>query len=194
MTRLGSCLRRFLHEHRRYLFYSYDPAQGPGLPDPRIRVFVNWADIPAQFRRVAVPSPWMNVMYYRLRRGKARLLCLSEDGRQLDAYGWIQDWSVFRRRFGAVADRGTMLGFYWTAPARRGQGLYGRLLAHSLALCDKTRPVLIATSPDNVPSQRGIEKAGFRRRGEWEGRVFFRWFSRMDRVPGPAPEITHGLS
>jgi GNAT superfamily N-acetyltransferase len=121
-------------------------------------------------------------MRYRLRREEARLLCLSEDGLHLDAYGWIQDWRPFRRRFGALAQTGTMLGPYWTAPEARGRGLYGRLLAHSLSLCDRDRPILIGTSPENKPSQRGIEKAGFKPRGEWVLRLYLRFFSDLRRI------------
>lgn len=129
-----------------------------------------------------------------MRRGKARLLCFSEDGLQLDAYGWIQDWSLFRRRYGAIATEGVMLGYYWTAPAARGRGLYGRLLSHSLALCRKDRPILIATTPDNTASQRGIVKAGFQSRGEWEVCSYFRWFSWMRRVANPGDGTGHGIS
>ena len=121
-------------------------------------------------------------MMYRMRRGKARWLCCSEDGRRVDAYGWIQDWSLFRRRYGAIAARGTMLGFYWTSPAMRGRGLRGRLLAHSLAVCSKDRPIVICVSPDNPASRRGIEKAGFAPLGEWEGTTWFRCFGRLRRI------------
>lgn len=176
-------LRRLVYDRRQYLFYAYAPEQGPGRLDPHVREYSSPDEIPEPFRATVLPHPWMNVMYHRMRQGRARLLCHSEDGQRLDAYGWLQDWSIFRQRYGAVADHGTMLGYYWTAPESRGRGLYGRLLAHSIALCAKDRPILIATSPDNLASQRGIAKAGFRPLGEWEGRVLFRWFSKMDRVP-----------
>ena len=182
MKRFINLLGRFIYEKRRYLFYGYIPEQGGGCADPHVKVYAAWDEIPLHFRKRALGSPWMNAMYYRMRRGEARLLCYSEDGQRLDAYGWIQDWRPFRRRFGAIADHGTMLGFYWTAPEARGRGLYGRLLAHSLFLCPKDRPILMATSPDNPASRRGIEKAGFASLGEWEGCVWFRWFSRMRRV------------
>lgn len=194
MNSLAMRLGRLVYQKRRYLFYAYDSKQGPGGLDPHVKDYGSWEEIPKPFRKIATPYPWLNVMYYRMKRGKARWLSYSEDGRQLDAYGWIQDWSIFRRRYGAIADRGTMLGYYWTAPAARGRGLYGRLLAHSLALCEKDRPIVIATSPDNGASQRGIEKAGFRSLGEWEGRIFFRWFSQMRRVSGPGGETPHGIS
>ena len=182
MNSLIRLLLRFVFEKRRYLFYGYDPRQGGGQADAQITVYNRWEEIPRAYRRIAAAAPWRNAMFYRIRRGGARLLCCSPDGTRLEAYGWVQDWRPFRRRFGAVAVEGTMLGFYWTAPEARGRGLYGRLLAHSLAVCDRTRPVLIVTSPENKASQRGIEKAGFQPLGEWEARIWLRCFSRMRRI------------
>jgi GNAT superfamily N-acetyltransferase len=51
-----------------------------------------------------------------------------------------------------------------TAPAARGRGLYRRtLLAELRHLWDRGyRRVVIETSPENVPSTKGIEAAGFR--------------------------------
>ena len=193
MKRVVGLMGRLIYEKRRYLFYGYAPEQDGGCEDPHVKVYAAWDEIPLHFRKWAAGSPWLNAMYYRMKRGEARLLCYSEDGVRLDAYGWIQDWRPFRRRFGAIAHQGTMLGFYWTAPAARGRGLYGRLLAHSIYLCRKDRPILIATSPENKASQRGIEKAGFKPLGEWEGRVFFRWFSRMKMVPRQDERVFNGL-
>lgn len=175
-------LKRSLYENRRYLFYSYDPKQGKGRADPHVTVYNCWNAIPAHFRKTAVPSPWISSMCHRLKRGEAKLLCYSADGQQLDAYGWVQEWRPFRRRFGAIAPEGTMLGPYWTDPKARRQGLYGRLLEHSLSLCPPDRLVLIYTSPDNKASQRGIEKAGFHPLGEWDFRMWFRWWVRMKRT------------
>jgi hypothetical protein len=182
MHEIWDILKRLVYEKKRFLFYGYDPGQGAGRPDPCVKVYGSWKDIPESFRRRAVPAPWRSAMRHRLRRGKARLLCLSEDGQHLDAYGWIQDWRPFRRRFGALARTGTMLGPYWTAPEARGRGLYGRLLAHSLSICDRDRPILIGTSPENKPSQRGIEKAGFSLRGGWEIRLYLRGISDLRRI------------
>ena len=182
LKRLMGLAGRLVHERRTLLFYVYEPGQGAGQADPRVSVYSSWAEIPASFRKVAVPAPWLSPLRRRLKRGEARLLCCSEDGRQVAAYGWIQDWRPFRRKYGALAQAGTMLGPYWTAPEARGRGLYGRLLAHSLFLCDRSRPILIGTSADNLASQRGIEKAGFGFRGRWQLRSYFGWFSRMRRL------------
>lgn len=182
MSGIFKWIRHFAHDRRSCLFYAYCSAQGTGREDPDVKVYDVWADIPENFRKIAVPSPWRSVLYHRMRRGEARFLCLSEDGRRLDAYGWIQDWRPFRRKFGALAQSGTMLGPYWTAPEARGRGLYGRLLGHSLSLCSTQQAILIYTSPDNVASQRGIEKAGFRRLGRWDLVVWFGIFSRLRKI------------
>jgi len=69
-----------------------------------------------------------------------------------------------------------MLGFYWTSPESHGQGLYGRLLAHSIAVCEQRNriPLIIMASLKNNASQRGIEKAGFAKLGVFRcARSFF---------------------
>lgn len=182
MKHLARLLGRLVYEKRQYKFYGYQPGQGDGRTDPHIRVYETWGDIPIRFRKIAAAAPWRNVMYYRMKRGGARLMCYSEDGERLDAFGWIQDWRPFRRRFGAIAREGTMVGFYWTAPESRGRGYFSRLLAHGLALSDKKRPIIVCVGTENVASWRGVEKAGFASLGEWEGRVWFRCFSRMRRI------------
>ena len=184
MKRAIRLLRRFVHERRVCRFYAYDPRQGTGQADARIRIYSTWAELPEAVRRRVLPRFRMNAMYYRLRRGEARLLCHSADGEQVDAYGWIQDWRPFRRKFAALAREGLMLGPYWTAPEARGRGLYGRLLGQSLSVCLKDRPILIYTSPDNSASRRGIEKAGFQPRGEWQLDVWFGCISRLRRISG----------
>jgi RimJ/RimL family protein N-acetyltransferase len=194
MKRLLQLLFRFIYERRNIVFYRYDTRQGEGQVDPRVQVYASWRALPIPFRTTVAPVPWWNAMVHRMWRGQARLLCYVRDETHLDAYGWIQDWEPFRKRFGAIAEHGTMLGFYWTAPSARGQGLYGKLLAHSLVLCPKDQPIVIATSPDNRASQHGIEKAGFQSLGEWELRLWFRRFSRMRRISGPDGRNAHGLS
>ncbi|MDY0149073.1 MAG: hypothetical protein RBT03_03190 [Kiritimatiellia bacterium] len=171
--------KRLIHEQRHYLFYSYQAGQGAGHADEHVHVCDTWAAIPSSWREIVAPSPWRDPKYYRLRRGAARLLCYSGNGQTLEAYGWVQDWRPFRRKFGKLAADGTMLGPYRTVPQARGQGLYGRLLMHSLSICSKEKPVLIYTAPENVASQRGIEKLGFRFLGEW---VLDRWLVGFVRL------------
>jgi GNAT superfamily N-acetyltransferase len=181
-SRSSSRLKRLLFERRRCRFFRYDVQQGQGGEDPDVRVYGSWRDVPEDIRRIVSPHPWRDTVVHRMHRGEARLLCLSFPDRPVVAYGWIQDWRPFRRWFREIASEGTMLGPYWTAPEARGQGLYGRLLAHSLAICNRSRPVLVYTSPENLASQRGLEKAGFHRLGDWELTLLLRQRIRLRRV------------
>jgi hypothetical protein len=174
VIRLLQLAKKVLYEKQQCRFYQYDAGQGTGASNAAVAVYESYAEIPPQFRKAAVPSRYLNVMYYRLNRGAARLLCYSEDGHNLHAFGWIQSWAPFRRKFGMLAKDGVMLGPYWTAPEHRGGGVYGKLLQHSLSLCPRTKPILIYTSADNVSSQRGIVKAGFEPLGEWMIAVWLR--------------------
>ena len=176
-------LMKLIHEKRIYLFYSYNEQKGTGNADRSVRVYDSWKEIPAQFRKISVPSRFMNVMYYRLQRGDARLLCYTEDGNRLQAYGWIQSWRPFRRKFSMLAPDGIMLGPYWTAPENRGRRLYGRLLQHSLHICSREKLILIYTSPDNIASQKGIARAGFQARGKWMVSSWLCVFKNQHRLP-----------
>ncbi|MBN1879722.1 hypothetical protein JW823_06395 [bacterium] len=171
-------VKRVLYERRKFAFYCYCDRQGPGKRHPAIIEYTGYDQIPVPFRSRVLPYRWMNAVYYRFRRGQARLLCVSQDGHHLDAYGWIQDWNPFRRSFKAIADSGTMLGPYWTDPNQRGKGLYGILLGHSLAISSPNQPIIICTTPDNTASRRGIEKAGFQSLGIWEWSRWGMLFSR----------------
>lgn len=175
-------VRRFVYESRRCLFYCYDPKQGSGCIDPNIAVYTEWADVPDAYQSVIAPRAHFNIMIIRMKRKQARLLCCSNDKQQLNAYGWVQDWKPFRRRFGKIAEQGSMLGPYWTAPKYRRQGLYSRLLTHSIALCANDYPAIIYTSPENIASQQGIRKAGFQLMGEWEAKRWLGVISRLRRI------------
>ncbi len=69
-----------------------------------------------------------------------------------------------------------MLGPYWTNPKFRGQGYYGRLLKRSIDLSDKNYSLIIYANPTNFSSQRGIEKAGFKKIGSYKINLLFRLF------------------
>jgi RimJ/RimL family protein N-acetyltransferase len=58
-----------------------------------------------------------------------------------------------------------LIGNCYTQPALRGRGLYPRML-RTACLCLARRgfgSAVISCSPDNIPSIKGIERAGFRR-------------------------------
>jgi len=173
---LASTLLKLVYEKKRCLFYRYVDGQGEGESHRSATVYSSWTDIPVRFRNAVIPFRFTNIMYFRLRRGRAKLLILAENESSVQAYGWIQSWTHFRRDFEMLALDGIMLGPYWTAPRERGKGLYGRLLSHSLHLCPKNKPILIYTSPENTASQNGILKAGFAPLGQWDIIIWFRVF------------------
>lgn len=182
MDFLAKVFKRLVYEKRRLVFYGYDPKQGDGRADPQIQVYDSWEAIPPHFRKIAAPAPWRNTVYYRMKRGQARLLAYSEDGMRLGAYVWLQDWKPFLRKFGAIADRGIMMGYGWTAPAMRRRGLFGRMLAHSLFVCPKDRPIIGHTTPDNMAIRHALQKVGFYSLGEWDLRQWFGMCVRLRRI------------
>lgn len=183
MMRLLSAAKKLIHDEREYIFYLAPEARpGQGEPTEEIRVCESYAQIPPPFRGVVLPKRFLNVMYWRLQRGQATLLCYSDDGDTLQAYGWIQAWKPLRRKFSMLAKDGIMLGPYWTAPEHRGKGLYGKLLDRSFALCRGKTPVFGCTAPENAPSQRGVAKAGFEPLGQWVVSTWFRWFIVQRKV------------
>jgi GNAT superfamily N-acetyltransferase len=103
----------------------------------------------------------LDVLRWRLRRGDAVAFCMLE-GDALRAFGWLQEWAPpHSKRFGWISDHGLMLGPYWTHTAWRGRGIYGRLIAHSVAVSEGRGPHLIFAKTHNTASRSGIEKAGF---------------------------------
>lgn len=159
--------------HEKAVIYAYSQArQGEGRIDPAIRVYDRREPAPAtirdQFIRLRGRRLWA-VMRYRMRVRDARLLCLIEHD-ELCAYGWMQRADPFLRRYRWLIPKGTLLGFFWTAPQHRGRGLYGRILAHCIAISHDrdVMPLIIYANPYNTASLRGIEKAGFVRLGSYE--------------------------
>ena len=112
-------------------------------------------------------------MFRRLRRDLAVFVALVEAGEMVGT-GWIQRWEPMRREFWWLAEDAVALGPYWTHPAHRGRGVYGRLLARSLAECRQRgwNEVYIWAGRENASSIRGIEKAGFRSLGAHRVRVY----------------------
>lgn len=175
-------LKRIIYKRLHCVFYSYCEKQGEGATDNHISVYSSWTEIPCLYRKIVMKSPWLNVMFYRLRSGDAKLLCYVGEDQKIKAYGWIQDWRFFKRRFRDLATEGTMLGPYWTKAEERGKGYYQLVLQHSLSLCPKDKPILIYTSPGNIASKRGIEKAGFAYTGEWLIRDWCMMFGKAEKI------------
>lgn len=166
MRRLGLLARRALLDRVDWVFFRRDPAAGRGRADPEARLITRLDEVPAAYRPVLFPDGALSTMALRMRRGLARVLVLG-DGRGCAAYVWLQDWRPFRRRYGMVARDGVMLGPGWTDPARRGQGLYARLMGHALHVADAGAPILATVAPDNEAPQRVLPALGFTRLGRY---------------------------
>lgn len=172
---LHRILGRLVGRTRVYRVFAADPAQA-GSIDPEIRTFdaahpPGGAELAAYRRSAGIINS--GIMLARLRRQRAVLLTATAGG-QLIGYGWLQSWESVRREFWWLADDGVCLGPYWTHPEQRGRGVYGRLLAHSLAECRRRgwTELYIWADAANAASIRGITKAGFRPRGLHEVSVY----------------------
>ncbi len=191
MTDLLPALRRLVYEKRHVALYTRAPMPGTGRRGSSIDLYRSPGEIPMSFRRTILPHRFLNVMFYRLARRKARVMCLTGDGGTLQGYGWLQEWGPFRRRFNADERAGTMFGPFWTAPEYRRQGVYGRLLQHGVFLCASDGPLFIYASPDNYASRRGIEAAGFELVGEWVSTSSFTFVISAHRVSEAADAPNH---
>lgn len=168
---------RFIYEHQHFRFYRFD--QELGREDPCIVVYRHWRSIPAELRAITLRWHWLNPMFYRLLRHRAVLLGLFDKGPQPSGYLWVQDWKLFHRRYWRVAANGRMLGFLWTAPEKRGQGVASRLLRHGATLCPANQQALMCISVGNHASQRAAERAGLTQVGEFDFRIYCRCWSRL---------------
>jgi len=119
------------------------------------------ASMAPDIARAVMPAGATDIMRWRFRSGLATLLVLRAAGGEIAAYGWVQSWKPFRRRFRKVATSGVMLGFFWTAPEHRRKGLYDYLLKRSIAAAPRAEPIFIFTDPRNAASLRAIERVGF---------------------------------
>ncbi len=175
-------LFRLFFQQKTCVFYAQSSTTSTASGNKNIKVYDCWSQVPDPYKNIISPSKLPDVMRLRLCTGKAKLLLYSEDDRSLDAYGWIQEWRPFRRKFFAISSSGMMLGPFWTAPSRRGQGIYGHLLRDSLDLCPVDTTAYIYTSPQNMSSQKGIMKAGFSYIGTWKLTQWLIVFSHLRKI------------
>lgn len=163
---LGSIAERLLVRRRTYAVFADAPDRQRAEQDPLIDAWDADRPPPAEVRRLFRRYAGLRgefVMLGRLRRAGAIMLSAVESG-DLVGYGWLQRWPSVRREFWWLAPDGICLGPYWTHPERRGQGIYGRFLRHSLFECRERFPKLrlyIWARTGNAASIRGIEAAGF---------------------------------
>lgn len=193
LRRLSSAL---IHWHGSWVIYSYDEAvQGDGTLDDSIETY------DAEHPPVGVAKHALLERYGRLeyqlrlremRRHGGKCLVLMDQGK-VASFGWIRGWKPFRRRYGWLAKDAFLLSSYWTMPDFRGKGLYGRLLAHTVAVARQARnvPIFIWTHPENFASQRGIEKAGFKCLGVFELRQSLFRLINSYRMVSATPSANH---
>jgi GNAT superfamily N-acetyltransferase len=150
----------------RYAFFEYDRSI-EGKEDEFLTVYTTYSEIPKQIRPQLFRTKFYNTMLRRIKKGQASVICLIYHA-DLIAYGWIQSWKPFRRRFASLSDDAIMLGPYWTKPEFRGKGIYKRLLKHSMSLNrEREKNLLIFAQPENHSSIAGIRSVGFKYIGEF---------------------------
>jgi hypothetical protein len=175
-------LRKFFYESGEYRIYYYNKKdQDTNYVDPEINVYSDYSDIPDVLKRKLLNHPFINPFYYRLKLRQAILLSIQND-REIVSYGWVQKWQPFKRKFGWIYKQAMMLGPYWTIDSQRGKGIYGRLLKQSISLSPQNFPLIIYTSPENINSQKGIDKMDFQLIGSYKINLFLRYFCYHNKI------------
>lgn len=174
--KLLDILKKIIFESEQYVIYRLNARDEIGRIDPTVKEYTKYEEIPQFILKNLFVNPLVNPLYFRIKSHNARLLCISTNERII-AYGWIQRWKPFKRKFGWLTNHGIMLGPYWTHPEFRGKGYYGRLIKHSIAVSDYNLPLIIYTSPENISSQRGIEKMDFEKIGTYKISFIFRFWA-----------------
>lgn len=157
-------LERMWGRTRVYRVFRHDPSRGWGQRDDAVCEYDVAAPPPTEvveaYRRHAGRAG-AGVMLGRLAHGRATMLTIFDGGEML-AYGWLQAWDAVQREFWWLGARGLALGPYWTNAQHRGLGLYGRLLAHSVASRKGApdTPLFIWARAENAPSIAGILRTG----------------------------------
>jgi len=177
-------IKKFFFDSEKYIIYTLDDNlynSTSNNVDPEVKVYNKFTDIPIFLRKQVFGCYLLNPMYYRIEAGQAKLLAIHTN-LELISYGWIQSWKPFKRKFGWFYEDATMLGPYWTNIIYRGKGIYGRMLKHSIAISEQNLPLIIYTTPDNLSSQKGIEKIGFRVLGTYEIILLLRSFCLHEKI------------
>lgn len=173
---------KLFYESGKYSLYTYSSTLIPNHTSLyKIAEYNNYSEIPKFISKKIFMCPYLSSLYYRIKSKNARLISI-DNGVELIAYGWIQNWKPFKKKFGWMFKNAVMLGPYWTNEKFRGRGIYGDLLKYSLANIPSNIPVLIYTALSNITSQKGIEKNGFEKIGNFRVSLFFRTFSIYRKI------------
>ena len=131
--------------------------------------------LPARFDRVGPDAVWALAAAMGpgsttevVRRFQSGVQCYGAwVGSELAAYGWVSFREEYVGEFKVWVRLVPGEAYIWdcfTLPAYRRQGLYSGLLVYMLGQLEKDNEcrIWIGADLDNLPSQRGIARAGFR--------------------------------
>lgn len=114
-------------------------------------------------------SLWYLLRWHR--RGEGWVFFARQAGRHVH-YAFVRSARRYRRQFPVIREPAALLiGPVRTETWARGRGVLRRVLAHAVAELAQRGlgPFYANIRPDNEPSIRGFERAGFTRIGVWTG-------------------------
>ncbi len=127
-------------------------------------------ELPERTRIVAIPPAAVSEYGDALRQAgvgsdirnadRGAVCYLLLDGEESAALGWLFPNSRLLRRLGYPRNA-VYLGGFVTRSEYRGRGYYPSLLRHISHSVGNGRICVVETSPTNLASQRGLDKAGF---------------------------------
>ena len=134
-------------------------------------------------KSVSIKVRFVRLMFFLLTRGKAYILCVKNDHNKIVHTSYVIPKCS---KFFFMAKEDWEIGPCITAPESRGQGIYPRVLNYATSHTkDQNTYFYMLVAPDNAPSIRGIEKAGFELFGEAEK---YGTFSKYRLVKGKTNE------
>jgi hypothetical protein len=154
-------LRHIYSRYTTVLFESGDKSP-PGKPHSKLEAIPLSALEPSAYRRI-IEEAGVGSDLIHCERGGVGWVIVSQN--EAVAIGWAFKSSPWLSRFGYEPGSAVYLGGYYVRCSHRGQGLYGHLLQRMFAETPAVRYAVAETSVDNISSQRGLQRAGFRRRG-----------------------------
>ena len=115
---------------------------------------------------------WRALRFYRRRQG---WIFFAHSGGVLCHYTFVMPGRAYRRMFSLIEPDAQMIGPCHTGDAFRGRGIFPRLLRYVVKALQEQGlgPFYVFAEASNTASIRGMEKAGFVRRGIWRGKRYF---------------------
>jgi len=184
-------LRKLVHRQYQVRIYEY-PASLPRTPGPdpppgyTVKHLKTFDEVPPEIARVVMPGRFVDLMRWRMQRGRASLLVVFDAKGDMASYCWIQSWKPYSRPLGKVAPRGRMVGFGWVSPDHRQRGLFTFMVRRAVIFVDPSEPPLGYAVIENPITMRACEKADYAFIGEVRVRrvLWFLNFSTVVARPG----------